>query len=68
MQQHVKLEVALEVIVRKIADVMNQLKQEENQETIQKLEKELQELMKLKEEAYQGNWQAVNKILEKGQA
>ena len=57
MQNHVKLEVSLEVINNEIATNMKKLNIAHNYNEIQKLEK------KLKEQAYMGDRNAIEKIL-----
>lgn len=59
MQNHVKLEIALEVVTNKIAQTLNKIKKDDDE----KLKEELQYLMKLKDEAYKGNFEAVETIL-----
>lgn len=56
MQEHVELEVSLEIIMARIAQAIFKLKSENNYD-------KLQELIKLQEEAYKGNRQAIEKIL-----
>ncbi len=59
MQEHVELEVSLEIIMAKIADKIFELQKDENN----KNQKELKDLIKLQEEAYKGNRKAIEKIL-----
>ena len=59
MQEHVKLEVSLEIIMAQIAQKIFELNQGETE--IKKYE--LQELIKMKEEAYKGNRKSIEKIL-----
>ena len=59
MQEHVKLEVSLEIIMAQIAQKMFELNKGETE--IKKYE--LQELIKMKEEAYKGNRKSIEKIL-----
>lgn len=58
MQEHVELEVSLEIIMAEIADVIMNLKSKENEEKLQKL-------ILLQENAYKGNRESVKKILNK---
>lgn len=58
MQEHVELEVSLEIIMAEIADVITNLKSKENEEKLQKL-------ILLQENAYKGNRESVKKILNK---
>ena len=66
MQNHVKLEIALEVIVNKIANLINEIKKTEEESERQKKKKDLKELLSLKEKAYKGDFDVVEKILENG--
>ena len=59
MQEHVKLEVSLEIIMAKIAQKIFELSQGETE--VKKYE--LQELIKTQEEAYKGNRESIEKIL-----
>ncbi len=64
MQNHVKLEVSLEVINNEIATNMKKkLNIAHNYNEIQKLEKQLKNFLKLKEQAYMGDRNAIEKIL-----
>ena len=65
MQNHVKLEIALEVIINRIANEMNRLKNCKNEKETKAIENNLKKLLELKEEAYQGNMDAVEIILKK---
>lgn len=65
MQNHVKLEIALEVIINRIANEMNRLKNCENEKETKAIENNLKKLLELKEKAYQGNMDAVEIILKK---
>ena len=59
MQEHVKLEVSLEIIMAQIAQKIFELNQGETE-----LKKyELQELIKTQEQAYKGNRKSIEKIL-----
>ena len=64
MQHHVKLEIALEVIINKIANVMNKIKTIKDENESRKLEEYLKKLLDLKERAYKGDFDAVEQILE----
>ena len=57
MQEHVELEVSLEIIMAEIAECIFNLKNKDNE----KLEK----LIKLQESAYKGDRESVKKILNK---
>ena len=59
MQEHVKLEVSLEIIMAQIAQKIFELSQGETE--VKKYE--LKELIKTQEEAYKGNRKSVEKIL-----
>lgn len=61
MQEHVELEVSLEIIMAKIAQAITDISKENTQDN----EEKLKELILLQEEAYRGNRNAVEKILEK---
>jgi len=64
MQEHVQLEVSLEVIMAEIAQEMHNLtKAKEKQENVSAFEKKLDNLIILQEEAYKGNRKAILKIL-----
>ena len=54
MQEHVELEVSLEIIMAEIADVIMNLKSKEDEEKLQKL-------ILLQENAYKGNRESVKK-------
>ena len=56
MQEHVELEVSLEIIMARIAQSIFKLNDSKNSE-------ELHELIGIQEEAYKGNRQAVENIL-----
>lgn len=58
MQEHVELEVSLEIIMAEIANAMFNLKNEED-------EIKLEKLIALQESAYKGNRESVKKILNK---
>lgn len=61
MQDHVKLEVSLEIIMAEIAKGIAQLQKNEISEN----EKKLENLIRIQDEAYKGNFEYVNKILER---
>lgn len=63
MQEHVKLEVSLEVINKEIANVIKQLNMAHDKYEIQKLKTKLDEFFDLQEQAYRGNRFAIEKIL-----
>lgn len=56
MQEHVELEVSLEIIMARIADCIINFKDKKD-------ESKLKELIELEEKAYQGDKQSVEKIL-----
>lgn len=56
MQEHVELEVSLEIIMARIAQSIFKLNDTKNDE-------ELTKLINIEEEAYKGNRQAVEEIL-----
>ena len=58
MQEHVELEVSLEIIMAEIANCMINLKTKED-------EIKLNKLIALQESAYKGNRESVKKILNK---
>ena len=58
MQEHVELEVSLEIIMAEIANCMFNLKTNEDEEKLNKL-------IVLQESAYKGNRESVKKILNK---
>lgn len=60
-----KLEIALEVIINRIANEMNRLKDCKNEKETEAIENNLKKLLELKEKAYQGNMDAVEIILKK---
>ncbi len=63
MQEHIKLEVSLEVINRIIAKEMNKLRELKNDVDKKNSENYLNELLELQEMAYKGDRQAIEKIL-----
>ena len=65
MQKHVKLEIALEVLINDIANIIRKINSCRDDQEKAILEDKLNYLMKLKEKAYQGNKEAIALILEK---
>lgn len=65
MQEHIELEVSLEKIMADIAQTIFKLSNCRNSFEKNALEKELNDLIILEEEAYKGNRSAVEKILSK---
>ena len=63
MQEHVELEVSLEVIMSEIAQTMFKLSHEKDTQKKELINSELNKLIELQEEAYKGNRKAVKKIL-----
>lgn len=63
MQEHVKLEVALEVVNNEIANVIKQLNIAREKNEIQRLKIKLDNFYKLQDQAYIGNKLAIEKIL-----
>lgn len=63
MQEHVELEVSLEIIMSQIAQKIFEINKEENIKRKEILEQELENLINIQEEAYKGNRQAVISIL-----
>ena len=59
MQEHVELEVSLEIIMATIAQSIFHLSDEEKHNNI-----ELQKLIDIEEKAYKGDRQAIKKILD----
>ena len=64
MQEHIKLEVSLEVINKEIADKINKLRELKDDKEIEDTKKLMNELLELQEKAYKGDRQAIEKILE----
>lgn len=65
MQEHVELEVALEIIMAKIAQKIFELENETKKCKLNKrLEQELKDLLEIQDKAYKGDRQAIKKILE----
>lgn len=65
MQEHVKLEIALEVVVNKITKILNKISNSQNKLEIEELEGQFEYLMNLKEKAYKGEKEAIDEILNK---
>ena len=65
MQEHVELEVALEIIMARIAQKISDLKGATSEKQKKQREIELEEMMKMQEEAYHGNRKVIQAILEK---
>jgi hypothetical protein len=63
LQEHVKLEIALEVLMNNIANVIRQLSLATTDEEKNNLETKLEYLMTLKERGYQGEQDAIKEIL-----
>ena len=63
MQEHIKLEVSLEVINRIIAKEINKLRELKNDVDKKNSENYLNELLELQEMAYKGDRKAIEKIL-----
>lgn len=63
MQEHIQLEVSLEIIMAEIANKMILLSNTENASDKKMIKKELDKLIILQENAYKGNRTAVRKIL-----
>jgi len=62
MQEHVQLEVSLEIIMAEIAQVIFKLGKTED-EKAQQVQAKLNDLIKLQEEAFKYNREAILKIL-----
>ena len=65
MKEHVELEEALEIIMARIAQKISDLKGATSEKQKKQREIELEEMMKMQEEAYQGNRKVIQAILEK---
>ena len=63
MQEHVRLEVSLEIIMAEIAKKMFQLSDENDKTQKNTLKIQLDKLIDLQENAYKGDRNSVNKIL-----
>ncbi len=63
MQEHVQLEVSLEVIMAEIAKTMFHLTEVNDKKEQKEIEEKLEMLIGLQENAYKGNRQAILKIL-----
>ena len=64
MQKHVELEVALEVVMARIAQNIFELSNAKSQDEKEKLAKDLKQIIYIQEEAYKGDRKSVNKILD----
>lgn len=65
MQEHIQLEVSLEIIMSEIANKMILLSNTENVSDKKTIKEELDKLIILQENAYKGNRIAVKKILDR---
>lgn len=65
MQEHVQLEVSLEVIMAEIAKKMTELSQENDEVKKKEKKTELQKLIYLQENAYKGDRKSIRKILDR---
>lgn len=65
MQEHVQLEVSLEVIMAEIANKMTELSQENGEVNKKEKKAELQKLIYLQENAYKGDRKSIRKILDR---
>jgi hypothetical protein len=65
MQEHVKFEIALELLIKDIANVIQKIDLCDNKEERKKLEEELHFLLEAKDEAYAGNKKVILNILNK---
>ena len=63
MQEHVELEVSLEIIMAKIAEKIFEISNENDDCKKNILAKELKKLIDMQESAYKGNKEIVKKIL-----
>lgn len=63
MQEHVELEVSLEVIMAEIAKNMFELSDENNNSKKEIIKEKLYKLIYLQESAYKGNRESIKKIL-----
>lgn len=59
LQEHVKLEVALEIIMAKLADAIFEMTKDNNIEN----EKRFKKLTDIQEKAYEGNPEIINSII-----
>ena len=65
MQEHVELEVSLEVIMAEIAKKMFELSDENNNSKKEIIKEKLDILIYLQESAYKGNRESIKKILKR---
>lgn len=63
MQEHVELEVSLEIIMAEIAKAMFELSSEKETQKRETIEKKLENLIYIQENAYKGNRKYIKKIL-----
>ena len=63
MQEHVELEVSLEIIMAEIAKAMFKLSSEKETQKRETREKKLENLICIQENAYKGNRKYIKKIL-----
>ena len=63
MQEHVELEVSLEIIMAEIAKAMFELSSEKETQKRKTIEKKLENLNYIQENAYKGNRKYIKKIL-----
>ncbi len=63
MQEHVELEVSLEIIMARIAEKIFEINNQNNEEKKKILEQELKNLMDIQEEAYKANRKTIKGIL-----
>lgn len=63
MQEHIELEVSLEIIMAEIANKMILLSNTENVSDKKAIKEELDKLIILQENAYKGNRKAIKQIL-----
>lgn len=63
MQEHVELEVSLEIIMAEIAKAMFELSSEKETQKRKTIEKKLENLIYIQENAYKGNRKYIKKIL-----
>ena len=63
MQEHVELEVSLEIIKAEIAKAMFELSSEKETQKRKTIEKKLENLIYIQENAYKGNRKYIKKIL-----
>lgn len=63
MQEHVELEVSLEIIMAEIAKAIFELSSEKETQKRKTIEKKLENLIYIQENAYKGNRKYIKKIL-----